>query len=466
MENTENKEIKILSADERIPEIDTIIELIDKRAFSELKSKVAELPYADIAELFDALPEKYLTACYRLLSKEDAAGVFVEMSAEQREYLINSFTDSELSATLDELYLDDTVDVIEEMPAAVVKRIIRASSKENRETINKLLNYPKNSAGSIMTTEYMRFTEDMTVDSALRHIRRVALDKETIYTCYVTDSQRHLRGIVTAKELLISSLETRLTDIMEESVIFVSTVDDREEVAHKLTKYGFLALPVVDAESRLVGIITIDDAIDVIKEETEEDFAKMAAVTPDDTPYIKTSIFSLFKSRVPWLLLLMITSTVSSAILSGFEAILTPVLLIFVPMLMGTGGNSGGQSSVTVIRAISVGEIGFPEIIKVMWKEARVGIACGISLGIATFAKVILVDKLLLANPEVTLLVALTVSLALTATIIAAKIVGASLPLIAKKMGFDPAVMASPLITTLIDALSLLLYVAVASFII
>ncbi len=462
----ENMEKITLSAEERIPEVEAVTALIDKRNFSEFKVLISKLPYADIAELFGELPEKYLISCYRLLSKEDAAGVFVEMNPEEKELLINSFTDKELSATLDELYLDDTVDIIEEMPAAVVKRIIKSSSGENRNIINSLLRYPKNSAGAIMTTEYMRFTEQMTVDEALRHIRRVALDKETIYTCYVTDKGRRLRGIVTARELLISPLDTKLSDIMEESVVFAYTTDDREEVANKLAKYGFLALPVVDAESRLVGIVTVDDAIDVIKEETEEDFAKMAAVTPDDTPYIKTSVFSLFKSRAPWLLILMLTSTVSSAILSGFEAVLPAVLIIFVPMLMGTGGNSGGQSSVTVIRAISVGEIDFPEALKVIWKEARVGIACGISLGAATFLKVMLIDRLLLSNPAVTVSVALTVSIALAITIITAKTIGALLPLMAKRIGFDPAVMASPLITTLVDALSLILYFAVAALII
>ncbi len=459
----ENNETKILSPDERVPESARLRELIDERSYSELKALLSKLPYADIAELFGELPEKYLLACYRLLPKEDAAGVFVEMEPDEKEALLNSFTDRELSATLDELYLDDTVDIIEEMPAAVVKRIIRASSAENRGAINRLLKYPKNSAGTIMTTEYMRFTEEMTVEAALRHIRRVALDKETIYTCYVTDRERRLVGIVTAKELLISALDTKLSEIMEESVIFAVTTDDREEVANKLAKYGFLALPVVDTESRLVGIVTVDDAIDVIRDEAEEDFSKMAAVTPDDTPYIKTSVFSLFKSRIPWLLLLMISSTLSGAILSGFESVLPAVLIIFVPMLMGTGGNSGGQSSVTVIRAVSVGEVAFPQILKVLWKETRVGLACGISLGAIAFVKTLLIDGLLMQNSAVTLTVALTVSLALALTVITAKLIGAALPLLASKIGFDPAVMASPLITTLIDALSLILYFIIAS---
>ncbi len=465
MEKEQNN-TKILSVDERIPEADDVIALIDERRFAEFRSVIEELPEADIAELFEMLPEKYLTTSYRLLSKKLAAGVFVEMDPDGKEYLINSFTDSELSATLDELYLDDTVDIIEEMPAAVVKRIIRASSSENRNIINRLLKYPKNSAGTIMTTEYMRFTEEMTVDEALRHIRRVALDKETIYTCYVTDKSRHLVGIVTAKELLISALDTKLGDIMEESVIFVNTTDDREEVAHKLGKYDFLALPVVDAESRLVGIITVDDAIDVIKEEAEEDFAKMAAVTPDDTPYIKTSVLSLVRSRIPWLLLLMLSATFSSAILSGFESVLPAVLIIFVPMLMGTGGNSGGQSSVTVIRAISVGELEFKQMFKVLWKETLVGLVCGISLGAVCFAKVMLIDGLLMQNTSVTLTVALIVSAALAITILTAKIIGSTLPLLAKKIGFDPAVMASPLITTLVDVVSLVIYFLIARTII
>ena len=302
----------------------------------------------------------------------------------------------------------------------------------------------------------------MTVEDALRHVRRVAIDRETIYTCYVTDKKRRLIGIVTAKELLISPLDISLEQIMEESVVFVNTVDDKEEVALKFKKYGFLALPVVDAEHRLVGIITVDDAIDVIKEETEEDFAKMAAITPTETSYLKTSAFSIWRSRIPWLLILMISATLSSTILNRFEAALPAVLILFVPMLMDTGGNSGGQSSVTIIRGISIGEIAFVDLMRVLWKEIRVGVACGATLGAVAFVKVMLVDRLIMGNSEVTFTVALVVSLALCLTIIIAKLIGCTLPLVAKKIGFDPAVMASPLITTIVDAVSLLLYFAIA----
>ena len=385
------------------------------------------------------------------------------MDAEHQEGLIERFSDRELAEILDELYIDDTVDIIEEMPANVVKRILKNSTSEDRKIINTILRYPKDSAGTVMTTEYVRFTGDMTVADALLHIRRVAIDKETIYTCYITGKDKRLQGIVTAKDLLISDPDVLLTDIMDENVIAVHTHDDKEEVAMKLDKYGFLAIPVVDSESRLVGIITVDDALEVIIEESEEDFAVMAAITPgDDTPYLKTDVLSIWKSRIPWLLILMLSSTLSSAILAHFESALSAVLVLFIPMIMGTGGNSGGQSSVTLTRSISLSEVEFSDILHVVWKELRVGILCSITLGVATFAKVMLIDGLLLGNSAVDLSVALTVALSLSLTIILAKIIGASLPLLAKKVGLDPAVMASPLITTLVDAISLVVYVCVA----
>ena len=456
-ENVERK-VNLISPEQRVPTPEELIRMIEEKRFSGIKGIVEYLPAADIAELFNYIPKKYYAVFYRLLPKEIAAETFVEMDHELKEHIIHSFTDSELSDMLDELYLDDTVDIIEEMPATVVKRIIRNSSRENRGIINKLLKYPKDSAGTIMTTEYVRFTKDMSVESALSHIRCVAIDKETIYTCYVTDEKRRLIGIVTAKELLIANLGTRLYEIMEESVIFVNTTDDKEDVALKFDKYGFLTLPVVDAECRLVGIVTVDDAISVLKDETEEDFAKMAAITPSETSYLKTSAFSLWKFRIPWLLLLMISATLSSAILNRFESALPAVLLIFVPMLMDTGGNCGSQSSVTVIRSLSIGEARFCDLPKILWKETRVGIMCGVTLGAVAFIKVIFVDKWIMQNSEVTMSVALSVSAAVTLTIITAKLIGSALPLIAKKIGFDPAVMASPLITTLVDAISLLLY--------
>ncbi len=457
-----NEIIELLSPEETIPKTEVFIKLIDEKKYAEFINEVTEITAVDIAEIFAEIPEEYNNRFFRLLPKEIAAEVFAELDSDLQEYVINSYSDTRLSEMLEELYIDDTVDMIEEMPANVVKRILRISTPENRDIINQLLRYPKDSAGTIMTTEYVRFTKQMTVEAALTHIRRVAIDKETIYTCYVTDDDKHLIGLVTAKQLLLSEPETPLEDIMEESVIFALTSDDKEEVARKFDKYGFIALPVVDKEQRLVGIVTVDDAIDVIKEETEEDFAKMAAILPTETPYLRTSAFTIWRSRIVWLLLLMISATFSSTILNRFEAALPAVLILFVPMLMDTGGNSGGQSSVTIIRSISLGEITFADTMRVLWKEIRVGILCGISLGVVSFLKVLLVDKIIMGNEAVTLTVAFIVSAALCMTIIIAKIIGCTLPLLAKKIGFDPAVMASPLITTIVDAISLLLYFAIA----
>ena len=460
----EERNVNVAIFGDDIIEAEKLAELLIDKKYADVKSILAELPAPDIAELFSELDDRYHNIMFRLLSKELAAETFVEMDSDLQENLISRFTDRELSDILDELYIDDTVDIIEEMPANVVKRILKNSDSEDREIINKILRYPKDSAGTVMTTEYVRFTGDMTVSDALLHIRRVAIDKETIYTCYVTGKDKRLLGIVTAKDLLISDPDIPLTEIMDENVIAVHTHDDKEEVAMKLDKYGFLAIPVVDSESRLVGIVTVDDAIEVIIEESEEDFAKMAAITSaSDTTYLKTSVFSLWKSRVPWLLILMLSSTLSSAILGGFESVLTPVLVLFIPMIMGTGGNSGGQSSVTLTRSISLSEVEFSDIFRVFWKELRVGVFCAITLGVATFAKVFLIDGLLLGNTDVTLIVALTVALSLSLTIILAKVIGATLPLLAKKIGLDPAVMASPLITTLVDAISLIVYVVVSS---
>ena len=463
MEEKINEKIRPLSPEERLPDINSLIKMTEERRFSDFRRALAALPAADIAELFEELPNEYYASFYRLLPKESAAQLFVEMHRDMREHLINSFTDSELSATLDELYIDDTVDIIEEMPAAVVKRILRNSKGEDRGIINRLLRYPKDSAGTIMTTEYVRLKGDMTVEESLSHLRRVAIDKETIYTCYVTDSERRLIGIVTARDLLISALETKISKIMQENAIFVNTTDDKEEVAKKFKKYGFLALPVVDNECRLVGIVTVDDAIEVIEDEAEEDFAKMAAITPSEESYLKESVFSIWKSRIPWLLLLMISATLSSAILSRFESALPAVLLLFVPMLMDTGGNCGAQASVTVIRAISVGEAKLSDFMKILFKEARVGTLCGIALGAAAFLKVALVDGMIMDNPSVTLSVAIAVALSILLTVLASKLIGASLPLLAKRVGLDPAVMASPFITTLVDALALVLYFFISS---
>lgn len=440
-----------------------ITELLREKKYSEVKEIIVDLPAPDIAEIYAEIPIELETLFFRLLPKESSAEVFVEMESDEQRRLIESFTDVQLSEILSELYIDDTVDIIEEMPATVVKRILRQSSGEDRAIINTILHYPKDSAGTVMTTEYVRFTAEMTVEAALAHIRKVAIDKETIYTCYVTDKNRHLIGIVTARQLLLASPETKIDEIMDDAVISVSTHDDKEEVALLLDRYGFLAMPVVDNENRLVGIITVDDAIEVIKEESEEDFAKMAAITPTEKPYLKTGVLSIFMARIPWLLILMISSTVSSAILAGFENLLPAVLVLFVPMIMGTGGNSGGQSSVTVIRSLSLSEIEISDIFRVFWKELRVGILCALSVGAVTFAKVFLIDGLLLNNPAINLTVSLVVALSLSLTIIVAKIIGATLPLLAKKIGLDPAVMASPLITTLVDAVSLVIYLFCAA---
>ena len=453
----------LVSAEENIEEPEEIAALIENRKYAELKARFEEIPAIDIAEMFADVESRYHALMLRLLSKETAADVFVELDTDTQVALIGSFTDRELGSMLEEMYLDDTVDIIEEMPAAVVKRIIKTSSSDDREMINRLLRFDRDSAGAIMTTEYVRLVPDMTVGEALDHIKSVAIDKETIYTCYVTDRKRHLLGIVTAKDLLLNSRDVTLDTIMEENVVFAKTSDDKEEVALLFDRYGFLALPVVDSECRLVGIVTVDDAMDVIREETEEDFAKMAGMTPTETTYLKTSTVAFLKARLPWLLLLMLSATISSAILTVFEDALSAALVLFVPMIMGTGGNSGGQSSVTVIRSLSLGEIEFRDIFRVMWKEIRVGVLAGILVGAATFLKVFLIDRLLLSNPDVTLIVALAVALSLTLTIIFAKLIGAALPILAKKLGFDPAVMASPFITTLVDAASLIIYFFVAA---
>ena len=456
----------LVSAEENLEEPTKISELIESKRYAELKARLEEIPYVDIAEVFAEVEPRYHAIILRLLGKEAAADVFVELDTETQKELIESFSDRELAAILEEMYLDDTVDIIEEMPAAVVKRIIKSSSKEDREMINRLLLFDKDTAGAIMTTEYVRLIPEMTVGEALDHIKSVAIDKETIYTCYVTDKKRHLLGIVTAKDLLINDRDVTLESIMEENVVFSRTSDDKEEVALLFDRYGFLALPVVDSECRLVGIVTVDDAMDVIREETEEDFAKMAGMSPTETTYLKTSAFDFLKARLPWLLLLMFSATISSAILTifdSFEATLSAVLVLFVPMIMGTGGNSGGQSSVTVIRSLSLGEIEFKDLFRVMRKELTVGVLAGSVVGVATFLKVVLIDRFLLGNPAVSVTVALVVAVSLALTIIFAKLIGAALPILAKKLGFDPAVMASPFITTLVDAASLVIYFLIAA---
>lgn len=440
--------------------VSEIIELISERKYAKLKQILSEMEPADIAYLFDDLPEQYISLLFRILPKEPAAEVFVELDADMQEVLIKGFSDSELKEVLDELYLDDAVDIIEEMPANVVKRIIRHTEPEMRNSINEILNYPKDSAGSIMTIEFVDLKESMTVQDAFTRIRRTGLDKETIYTCYVTDKNRILLGTVSAKELLLSEEDCVISDIMEKNPISVNTIDDKEDVALSLSKYDLLAMPVVDNEQRLVGIVTVDDAIDVMQEEATEDIEKMAAITPSERPYLKTGIIDTCKQRIPWLLLLMISATFTGQIISRYEEALGKFVILtsFIPMIMGTGGNSGSQSSVTVIRGLSLEEIEFRDIFRIIWKEIRVSIVCGVVLAGATFAKMMLFDN-------VSSSIALIVSLTLLFTIFVAKLTGCVLPLLAKKVGFDPAVMASPFITTIVDALSLFIYFSIASII-
>lgn len=443
---------------------ETIKVLLDDKKFSTLRDILVTMKPYDIAAIFENLQDEKMPILFRILPKELAAETFVEMDDETQEFLIHGFSDSELKEVVDELFVDDAVDLIEEMPANVVKRILRQADKDMRKQINELLKYPEDSAGSIMTTEFIVLRPDMTAEMAIKRIRRTGVDKETIYTCYVTDANNKLIGITTVKDLLLAEDDELVKSIMEENVISVTTLADQEQVAQMFSNYNFLALPVVDNENRLVGIVTIDDAIDVIQEEATEDIEKMAAVLPSDKPYMKTSVFGLYKKRAPWLLILMLSATFTSAIISSFEAVLANVLILssFIPMITGSGGNAGSQSSVSVIRALSLGEIQFKSIFLVLWKEFRVSILCGITLAAANFVKLLLFD---LHGQENAFMIALVISLTLVGTIIMAKLVGSSLPLLASKVGFDPAVMANPLISTVCDSLSLLIYFGVAKLI-
>ncbi len=451
-------------------EFDEMAEYLDKlhseRNIRELKNFLNDINPADIAQLLEQIEdERKRVFLFRMLTKENAAETFVEFDGDTQENLISAFSDSELKEVIDELYIDDAADIVEEMPASVVKRILKNTDSETRAAINSILKYPDDSAGSIMTTEFVDLKRNMTVEDAFKRIRRTGVDKETIYTCYVTDESRHLLGVTTVKELLLNDQDSEIKDLMETNVISVNTLDDQEKASTLLSRYDFLALPVVDMENRLVGIITVDDAMDVLQEENTEDIQKMAAIVPTDKPYLKTSVTETFKKRIPWLLLLMISATITSQILTNFENKLASVatLIAFIPMLMGTGGNSGGQSSVTVIRALSLDEISMRDIFKVVWKELRVGIACGAALAAVCFVKLLLFDKYVLGNSEITVMISLVVSLTIIVEVIFSKIIGCCLPIIAKKCGFDPAVMANPFITTITDAVSLLIYILFAS---
>ncbi|MGN0661152.1 MAG: magnesium transporter [Oscillospiraceae bacterium] len=441
-----------------------IITLFEERKFAQLRSIVSEMNAADVVLIFEEIPSRDLPLLFRLLPKELAAETFVEMDPDMQLSLIEAFSDRELREVVDEMYVDDTVDIIEEMPANVVAKILRNTNSETRKVINEILKYPKDSAGSIMTTEYIDLKRHMTVADAFVRIRKMGVDSETIYTCYVTEN-RKLVGLVSVKKLLISDENSSIDDIMETNIIYVNTHDDKEDVARMFGKYDFLAIPVVDTEERLVGIVTFDDAMDVIEEENTEDIEKMASIAPTDKPYLKTGVFETWKTRIVWLLFLMISSTFTQMILNNYEDKLKAIAVLtsFIPMIMGTGGNSGNQSSVTVIRGLSLGDIELRDIFKVIGKEMRVALLCGTTLAAANFVKMLLVDCLLLGNSAITVSIAVTVSLTILMTVFMAKTIGCVLPMAAKIIGVDPAVMASPFISTISDALSLLIYFAVAT---
>lgn len=439
---------------------ETILSLIKEKKYQSLRDVLRTLQPVDVAEALGGLDPQELPLVFRLLPKDEAAETFAEMDPDSREELIKSFSDSELRDILEELYIDDTVDLIEEMPALLVGRILEQSSAESRKLINELLMYPDDSAGSMMTTEYVGLHAEMTVGEAIEHIRRVGTDSENINVCYVTDEGRRLIGIVTVRALILAEPQTATGAIMDENIISVRTLDSRESVANVFTKYGSIVLPVVDSEERLVGIVTVDDVMSVIRDEATDDIDKIGAVTPQDKPYMRLSVWEIYKSRIPWLLLLMVSAAFTGAIITHFQDALSAylVLVAAIPMLMDTGGNCGSQASVTVIRGISLEEIAFRDIFRVMWKEARVSLLCGITLAVLNFARFMLIDRVGLA-------VSAVICLTLVVTVSAAKLVGCTLPLIAKKIGLDPAVMASPFITTIVDALSLFIYFRMASVI-
>ena len=438
-----------------------ILSMLEGKKYATLRDILSTMNPNDVAGLFDGLEEKQIPLMYRLLPKELAAETFVEMEPEAQELLIRGFSDNELKEVLDELYVDDAADLVEEMPANVVKRILKTADPEMRKSINQILRYPEYSAGSIMTTEFVSLRPHMTVEEAILRIRRQGVDKETIYTCYVLAKDRKLIGLVTVKDLLLAEDdEMTIEELMITNMIFVNTLTDQEEVAKMLSKYNFLAMPVVDGEGRMVGIVTFDDALDVLEEEATEDMELMGGMTPSEKPYLRSSAFELFKNRIPWLMLMMVSATFTGLIMTAFEDALAAQIALsaFIPMLMGTGGNSGSQSSVTVIRGLSLNELDFSDIGVILWKEIRTALMCGIALAVVCFGKIWLVDHMLMGNENITLMVDLVVCCALCVTVVVAKIVGCLLPMAAKAVKLDPAVMASPFISTIVDALSLLVY--------
>ncbi len=436
------------------------LQMLEDKKYKTLRDILTTMNPSDIAAIFDDLHERQIPVVFRLLPKELAAETFVEMEADAQELLIRGFSDNELKEVLDELYVDDAADLVEEMPANVVKRILKNADPEMRSSINQILRYPENSAGSIMTTEYVSLRPDMTVEESILRIRRQGVDKETIYTCYVTQG-RKLIGLVTVKDLLLcEDDETVISDIMVTNLIFVTTHTDQEEVARMFSHYNFLALPVVDRENRMVGIVTFDDAMDVMEDEATEDMELMGGMSPSEKTYLKSTPLDLFKNRIPWLMLLMVSATFTGLIITAFEGALAAqvALTAFIPMLMGTGGNSGSQSSVTIIRALSLEEVDFRDIGRILLKEFCTALLCGVALGLVCFGKIWLVDRMLMGNTSITLMVDAVVCLTLAVTVVCAKLVGCSLPILAKAIRLDPAVMASPFISTIVDALSLLVY--------
>ena len=464
---------------------DELTEMLDNRNMKALRERMDEMPEFDVAEFLSSLEDNRMPMLFRLLSKEKAAEVFANFDAPDQERIINSITDSELAGIVEELYVDDAVDMMEELPANVVKRVMRTATSETRNLINQYLHYPENSAGSIMTAEFVDLKKYMSVKDAFARIRRIGEDKETIYICFVTSADRKLEGIVTVKDLLLADPETVIEDLMDRRVIYAVTTEDQESVSEKFSDYDLMALPVVDTEGRLVGIVTVDDIIDVDKEnrlvgivtvddiidvmeqEATEDIQLMAGMTPSDKPYLRTGITEMWKNRIPWLMFLMLSATFTSMILTSFEDRLAvqTVLIAFIPMLMGTGGNSGAQASTAVIRSLSLGDIEPRDVLKVMWKEWRVALLCGLSLAAVNFVKMLLLDGMLLGNSSITVSVAATVSVSIVFIVMFAKVVGSFLPIAAEKIGVDPAVMANPLISTLTDAVSLLIYIFVAKLV-
>ena len=445
--------------EEKIEELEIKIkELLNEKKYHEIRETLQDLNEADIAEIIETIENRDdVVRVFRLLSKDNAADVFAYIPVEYEQMIIESLTAREIGQVMNDLYSDDAVDMLEEMPASVVKKVLAATDSETRQDINNLLKYPEDSAGSLMTVEFANLRTYMDVMDALKKIRSTGIDKETINVCYVTDPQKHLLGIVTLRQLILADPEDKIKDLMDENVITVHTLDDQEEVAKQFQKYDFEAMPVVDNENRLVGIITVDDVMDIIEEEATEDIEMMAAITPTDQPYTKTTVWETYKKRIPWLMLLMISASITGKIIQGFESALSAcvVLTSFIPMLMDTGGNCGSQASVSIIRDLSLYEVDFRDLTLIVWKEIKVSLIVGLTLAVANFIKIMLID-------QTTVLVAFVVCITLFVTIVVAKFVGCSLPVIASKIGFDPAVMASPFITTIVDALSLIVYFNVA----